>query len=427
MAFESGADDYLATPPDVIELRKRVRLYLDRADLESRVRSETRLTQEMDAIARRSAEEADSAGPLDDETVSLLQHVATLTTERDLLHQILYYASEAIIFIDTDGIVRFVNPAWERLDGRAAALVLGEQMEDWPPQADDPVTTRAIREAVEAGNGWQGELSYVLPNKRHLDVAMTISPAYDAEYRLTGFVVVQRDVAARRAMDTLKTRFLSDASVEMRTPVTNIKMRQYLMRQAPPDQREMHVQALERETERLSNMVDSMLELSRMDSGVVQFACEDVNLNRLLADALVRYGPSAEEKGVTLASRRNEDEPVVTGDPAYLSRALGLLVENAILYTPESGHVELRLGREDWTGGEFATVYVSDTGMGIEQEALPHVFERFYRADRVRDSGIRGVGLGLAIAHEILRRHNGDITVDSQVGKGSTFTMWLPI
>jgi two-component system phosphate regulon sensor histidine kinase PhoR len=367
-------------------------------------------------------------GPMDDESVTLLQHVAALTTERDLLHTILHYAGEAVAFVDIEGRIQYVNPAWEQLDGRAAALVTGQFLQDWPPQADDPVTTRAIRDAVEAGRSWRGEIGYTLPNmRRHLDVMMTISPSFDAEYRLVGFVIVQHDVAARKAMDTLKTRFLSDASVEMRTPVTNIKMRQYLMRQAPPDQREMHIQALERETERLSNLVDSMLELSRMDSGLVQFAREDVNLNRLLADTVVRYGPSAEDKGVTLAFSPYQEMPVVKGDPTYLSRALGLLVENAIDYTPEAGHIELRLGREMWTGGEFATLHVVDTGMGIEQDAQPHVFERFYRSERVRDSGIRGVGLGLAIAHEIVRRHNGDITVESQVNKGSTFTIWLPI
>jgi signal transduction histidine kinase len=102
-------------------------------------------------------------------------------------------------------------------------------------------------------------------------------------------------------------------------------------------------------------------------------------------------------------------------------------VENAILYTPESGHIDVHLEVETWSGGGFVTIRVKDTGIGIEPEALPHVFNRFYRSERVRDAGIRGVGLGLAIAHEIISRHNGDITVESVVNEGSVFTIWLPL
>lgn len=422
-AFEAGADDYVTTPPDVIELRKRVRLYLDRADLELRVRSETRITQEIESLAD-SAETIDAAEM--QASLTLLEHTAALTRERDLFETMLRHLDEAVAFVDGEGTVLFVNSAWERLDGRSADEIIGQGLDPWPPRVNDPGSTRALGRAIRDKDRWRGQVGCTLFNNRPLDVDLSLTPALMAAGDLWGFVLTLRDMVAYRGADQT-SRFLSDASVEMRTPVTNIKMRQYLLRQAPPEQRDMHVQALEREIQRLYDLLDSMLELSRLDSGVIQMAFDMLDLNRLLTEIQVRYSPSAEDKGVTLAANTNLEVPPVRGDATQLTRAVGLLVENAIRYTPEAGHINLHLGREMWTGGGFATIQVADTGIGIEPEALPHVFDRFYRSDRVRDSGIRGVGLGLSIAYEIIKRHYGEITVESQVNRGSVFTIWLPL
>jgi two-component system sensor histidine kinase BaeS len=187
----------------------------------------------------------------------------------------------------------------------------------------------------------------------------------------------------------------------------------------------MHLEALERETERLSHLVDSMLELARLDGGLIPFACEKVDVVRLAADAIIRYEPSARARHITLALT-DRAVPAITGDPMQLARAIGIVIDNALQHTPEGGRIEIRLGQESWTGGEYVTLLVRDTGMGIDPGDLPYIFNRFYRADRVRDQGIRGVGLGLAIAHEILSRHEGAITVESEPNRGSAFTLWLP-
>jgi len=420
-AFESGADDYIATPPEVIELRKRVRMYLDHAALEARVMAEVRITQEFEAL---SHEEKSSPDAGSDSSLTLLEHAAALTQERNLLEAVLRYAGEAIALVDMTGLVLYANPVWTRLVGHIGSQ--GMQL-DWSAMFDNPMTIENIGAALRAGNEWRGEVRYRLPEGRWMDVEMSATPARDATGDIIGYVIVQHDVAERKAIEAIKTRFLADASVELRTPVTNIKMRQYLLRQAPPEQRAMHLQALERETERLSHLIDAMLELSRLDLGLVRISCESVDLNRILADATIRYAPVAEDKGVTLALTRNPSLGPVQADPIQLARAVGALIDNAILYTPEGGHIEVRLGHEAWTGGEFATIQIRDTGIGIEAREMPHIFERFYRSDRARDAGMRGVGLGLAIAQEIISRHNGDITVESQVNQGSLFTIWLPL
>ena len=425
-AFEAGADDYIATPPDVIELRKRVRLYLDRAELELRVMTETRITQEIESLEGPPPDDISSElARLADSPVSLLEHAAWLERERNRYHTILEHASAAISLVSLDGVVQYMNPATEQLTGQSAASLTGQAI-PWPPQAEDPARAQSIARAVELGNTWQGDVRYTLGD-RTLHVAISIAPVFDTAQDLRGFVVIQRDVARRRADQQLRTRFLADAAIEMRTPVTNLKMRQYLLRQAPSEQQDLHLQSLERETDRLYRLVEAMLELSRLDAGLQEFVFEDTEISRLVSDVIIRYTPKAEKKDVTLALPDAHDLPPLRVDQAQIARAIGILIDNAVLYTPEGGHIEVVLSQEHRAGDEFIAIQVQDTGLGIFPDDLPHIFERFYRSERARDSGIRGVGMGLAIANEIVERHQGCITVDSQANQGSLFTVWLPV
>jgi PAS domain S-box-containing protein len=425
-AFEAGADDYLITPPDVIELRKRVRLYLDRAELEARVVAETRITQEFEALGQEPQPSGNSHPIPDPEPVTLLQHAAVLTQERDLFETILRHAGEAIAMIGVDGTLLYANPAWENLFGYLPDTSSGMRV-NWPPSPDDPGTAQKIAQAVEQGVSWKGDIGYTLPTGRRLDVTLTLTPVRDAVQDLLGFVAVQSDISERKAGEDRRKRFLIDAAVELRSPVTNIKMREYLLREAPPEQRALHVEALERETERLSRMVEATLELSRFDAGLVSLSWQEVDISRLVSEAVTRFNPIAEDKGVILAFVPGGPLPRTMADAVQIARALGILIDNAIRYTPRDGHVEVRLGQEEWMGGDYLTIRVEDTGVGIAPEALPLIFERFYRTEHARDSGASGVGLGLAIAHEIIDLHKGYITVESELNQCSTFTIWLPV
>ncbi len=401
-AFKSGADDYLITPPDTIEMRKRVRLYLDRADLQARVMAEVRIGQEFEAMGARYSTSpaprplAFGAENSYQESVTLLEHAATLSQERDLLGTILSHVNDGIAFITCEGVMAYANLAWEQINGWETNVPVGSTV-IWPPVTDITPVNKEIEAAINRGSPWRGEVRCTQCDGQRLDVELSIMPAQDANGSLIGFVVVQRDVAQRKALEDLKVRFLTDAGVEMRTPVTNIKMRQYLLRQAPPEQRPMHLQALERETERLSTLVEGMLELARMDSGLIHMNREKTDLNRLVADVVVRYSEPSNEKGVTVALSRDDALPLTVVDASYMVRAVGVLVDNAIQYTPSGGHIDVRLNRETWTGGDFAIIQVKDTGIGIEPEDLPHIFDRFFRTTRVRDSVIRGLGLNLRL------------------------------
>lgn len=178
--------------------------------------------------------------------------------------------------------------------------------------------------------------------------------------------------------------------------------------------------SIEEETQRLEQLVAALLTLARADADTLAIEQELVSLHELLTDIVDQMFPLAQRQGITL--HLELAEPLtISGDAARLVQLLLNLVGNAIQYTPPGGQVRVVLQRQ----AGWATIQVCDDGIGIAPEALPHLFERFYRADVAHGRG--GVGLGLSIAQWIAVAHGGEITVESTPGQGSTFTVRLPI
>jgi signal transduction histidine kinase len=174
------------------------------------------------------------------------------------------------------------------------------------------------------------------------------------------------------------------------------------------------------ECDRLLDMINTMLMISKTEAGVDKPIREKIDLARLVGEACALFGTAAEDKGLTL----NCDIPgkcAILGDNRMVQRMLSNLLDNAIKYTDPRGTV--RVSVSECNGNKIA-ITVKDTGIGIPQEDLPHIFERFYRCDRSRSEA--GAGLGLSLAKTIARAHGGDITVVSRPGEGSAFTVTLP-
>ena len=239
--------------------------------------------------------------------------------------------------------------------------------------------------------------------------------------------------ALRRANEMLEAtlesqrRFVADASHELRTPLTTVRGNASLLRRferLTPDDRTAAVQQIVAESERMSRLVNDLLTLARADAGQL-LERQPVPMGRLLEDVALQGKVLAEGK-VAVSVVRLADADVL-GDADALRQLLLILVDNAIKYTPSGGSVTLGLnGDEGKTGGATprARISVVDTGVGIPLPDQPHVFERFYRADRARQAG--GTGLGLAIGKWIAESHGGTITVESSPGNGSIFTVILP-
>jgi len=224
----------------------------------------------------------------------------------------------------------------------------------------------------------------------------------------------------------LQARFVSDVSHELRTPLATVRMAADYIHAArtglPPDAQRAAV-LLERELERFENLLEDLLEISRFDAGVINLEPVEVDLGSLLDEVVDALDPIAHGRKVDvgLAVERGQGPPLVAADPRRLDRVFSNLVKNAIEHTAE-GSVRIWVGRR----GPDVVATVADDGEGIPAEDLPHIFERFYRADVHRARTLGGTGLGLAIALENVNLHRGSISVRSEVGEGSTFTVTLP-
>ncbi|MES2792270.1 MAG: ATP-binding protein [Planctomycetota bacterium] len=225
-----------------------------------------------------------------------------------------------------------------------------------------------------------------------------------------------------RAVDEIQ-RFTADASHELRTPLAVLRSEAesaLRMRRSPVEYEQTLTTVVEEAT-RLGHLADQLLNLSRHDAGITELRREPIHLGALLLDVADQLRPIATEKNITL------DTSAVThcealGDDLLLGRALFNVIENAIKYTPHSGNVTLHSALR----GNTAVLQIQDTGIGIPQEHLLHVFDRFYRVDPSRNATTGGTGLGLAIARSAIQLHGGEITIASEIGVGTTLTIELP-
>jgi len=224
-------------------------------------------------------------------------------------------------------------------------------------------------------------------------------------------------------LDILKTKFIADASHELRTPAANLNLRIYLLEHDSPERWSWHLGVLKREVAMLNQLIENLLDFSHFEAQVKNGAnvFAPVDMREVVNKAISLCATSAELKGLSLEFPDEGTALKVCGDSQKLNRVLTNLLFNAIRYTP-AGHVAVRL----WEANNQICVSVKDTGMGISATDLPHLFERFYRGRQVGSMNIPGSGLGLSIAKEIVDLHGGTIEVASTLGQGSEFRVFLP-
>lgn len=233
------------------------------------------------------------------------------------------------------------------------------------------------------------------------------------------------DITQQRVAERSRNEFVAQVAHELRTPLTNIRLYVESLLEDSDDaaQRFRSVNVINFETKRLSRLVSDMLSVSEIEAGSMQLRYDDIRLDEIFEELRTDYQPQADEKDITLTLTMPPKVPVIQADRDKLMMALHNLVGNAVKYTPNGKTVDVSVEVD----GDRFVMEVSDTGIGISQEDLAKIFEKFYRAQDEQLVDIPGTGLGLSLAREVIRLHGGDITVESTHGKGSTFTLLLPI
>jgi two-component system phosphate regulon sensor histidine kinase PhoR len=278
---------------------------------------------------------------------------------------------------------------------------------------------QALRACREEGS--QKTCLIERPNRQYLQA--TITPiAGGGEWTA---LAVFHDITEARRVEQTRRDFVANVSHELRTPLASIKSVIETLSSGALDDRAAAQDFLSRadaEVDRLVQIVEELLELSRLESGQAPLAKESVDMGDALSRAVERLRPQADKKKLNLTLEQALDLPPVIGDADRLERVALNLIHNAIKFTPDGGSISVSAA----LGDDAVRVEVSDSGVGIAAEDLPRIFERFYKADRARGSG-GGTGLGLAVVKHIVEAHGGAVSVESREGHGSTFRLSLPI
>jgi two-component system phosphate regulon sensor histidine kinase PhoR len=352
-----------------------------------------------------------------------------LAEEKELLSVTLSSMSDGVIAVDVDKRIILFNRIAERLTGWCFAEVYGKKVDEFfriVKENTEIAVEDFVQKALETGQMQTGteEDCLVAKDGSLHPVSAGAAPLRRNDGAIVGVVIVMRDVTKEREVDQMKQNFISSVSHELRTPLSSIKAYTETILSSSDMSRETekeYLHVIEKETERLTTLIESILEISSIEAGTFQIVRGDVNIQEVINRVLSVLKPLAQKGKIMLECDIPTELGILQGDESKIESVISNIVNNAIKFTPEGGRISVSAHYR----GDELFFKVSDTGVGIPKESLTKIFDRFYRVYREGEQ-VQGTGLGLAIVKEIVQMHGGRIDVESEVGKGTTFTVVLP-
>jgi len=351
-----------------------------------------------------------------------------ISDSRSRLRAMVNRLLDGVMTTDADKKIVLANPAFLDLIGFTGNQVQGKTVEE---VIDNEEILQIIGEAlampVDAVAGSYKEISLISGEKDTTRVVgANCAPFRSRTGQIQGMTIVLHDITAVKEMDRMKSDFVSMVSHEIRSPMNSLLAQiKVILDGLAGDVTEKQRQILERASGKVNNLVNlvsELLDLAKIEAGVVGGQQEEIHLRELLQDQIDFHRPAAEQKDIRLQLEIEEEIPAIEADKQSMEEVMTNLITNAIKYSPAKSEVIVTAGKE----GEFASIKVRDTGYGIPEEDLAEIFTRFYRVKDKNTREIHGTGLGLAIVKSIVDAHQGSICVESKLNQGTTFTVLLP-
>jgi two-component system phosphate regulon sensor histidine kinase PhoR len=388
-----------------------------------RIREVTRASRKIAAgdlqqtILVRSRDEAGELGNAFNEMAGNIRRlIEDISTESSKLDTVLSHMTDGVIVTDKEGNISLANKTAGRLFNFQTESAIGNTVIE---TTHDYEVANLTKRCLVIGEQLTTQVELTVTGKYLRVVAIPISGNV-----LSGCLLLFQDLTEMRNLQTMRRELVGNISHDLRTPLAGIRVMVETLRDGAIDDKKAAADFLtriENEVDRLTQMVMELTELSRIEAGTAELKKSPVNLNELVNEAITQLKPLAIKQNVTLASALSDSLPVVDVDAERLSKTVTNIIHNAIKFNRSGGSVTVTTISDD----ETITVKVIDNGIGIPKEDLPHVFERFYKADKSRNN--TGSGLGLAIAKHTIEAHGGTIWVQSEEGKGSTFGFTIPL
>ncbi|MBS4176472.1 ATP-binding protein [Lederbergia citrea] len=337
-----------------------------------------------------------------------------LSQEKEQLKSILSSMADGVMTFSQDGSILITNPPAERF------------LQQWHYESEEDIAVptelaELLSLAIETETEQIGELK--LQGRYYVII---ISPLYTQNQEsVRGAVAVVRDMTEERRLDKLRIDFVSNVSHELRTPISMLQGYSEAIiddiAESEEEKKEL-AKIIYDESLRIGRLVNELLDLARMEAGHIALNYEEIDIESFINRIKYKFGGLARDHNVMIESRIDSSGLTFKMDPDRIEQVLTNLIDNAIRHTKEKGSIMITQTKN----AKGITISVQDDGTGIPEEDLPFVFERFYKADKARTRGRAGTGLGLAIAKNIIDAHNGEISVQSKLGQGTTFSFFLP-
>jgi len=351
---------------------------------------------------------------------SALHKYEELQKEREQTLAMLTSMVEGVLVIDNKERVLVANEAFAKMfkwDEAARQRPFWESLRH-------PELTKLIRDSLSQETSAKAQLSIFTPEEKIIEAQA--SPMRGMNHSVRGIVCVLHDITALKKLERLKSDFVANVSHELRTPLTSIKGFVETLQNGAlnePERAQQFLNIIEEHTLKLDAMIQDLLDLARLEDKPNEIVRKSLHLRDLFDRCIKPLEWRLEKSKQRIEVEIEGEEDSLLGDALKLEQLFSNLIENAIKFTPDEGGICIQASR----ASDKAVVSVTDSGVGIASEHLPRIFERFYRVDASRSRESGGVGLGLAIAKHIAQAHQGEIFVESEPGKGTKFTVLLPI
>ncbi len=363
---------------------------------------------------------AELAGNIKEMGRGLNKKIEQVLWEKNKLQTVVSSMSTGIILTDRDHKIELINPAAEKLFDLNSEQVIGEQVQK-------VVRYYTIYENIKAVNldskARLIEINLYYPRAAVLETY--ILPVFGIDGKIIGVLLIFHEVTHLRSLEKMRSDFVANVSHELRTPLTAVRgytetiIHEDLSREELLD----FLQVIDRETKKLSSLLDDLLDLAQIENEKGFVKKEPVMLASIIKDAVQRIADLKSQREFDIIMSLPKDNLLVEGNPEWLRQALVNILENSIRHGKQAGRVKIKLDFDD----KNAKLEIKDNGPGIPEADLPYVFERFYRVDKARSRKSGGTGLGLAIVKHILEAHDASYSLQSKEGEGSVFLITLPL
>ncbi|MFH1390036.1 MAG: ATP-binding protein [Candidatus Margulisiibacteriota bacterium] len=344
-----------------------------------------------------------------------------LSAKKSQISAVLSSMNEGVLAVNREGRVILANPVIEKILGVTEPEIIGKTIREVVRNNE---IADLIAKALREGERVREEIEVVQPFAGIFDAHA--GPVMNEEREVIGVVCVLHDMTEVRKLEKVRSEFAANVSHELKTPLTVIRSNvETLLGGAinDPAHNVEFVKKIDKHARSLSELIDDILELSRLESKKELGPFIRLDLEEVVARAIETVSVKAVEKGVAIIAECPGEEVLVNGIEDHLYRAVLNLLDNAVKYNNPQGKISISCKMDN----DRVKIMIADTGVGIGREHLPRVFERFYRTDVARSRELGGTGLGLAIVKHVVSLHHGTIEVESEEGKGSTFTITLPL